>query len=132
MVFGYKFRLLAGISPLIRKQIERYDIRVIIKKILDRWRNSGLSFIVKKKTTTQKVITALKKAKKNPIWKNVIELSDEGLVSSDIIGNPYSAIIDLPFTNVIDGDMIKVLAWYDNEWGYSSRLAEMAIEAGRK
>ncbi|MBN1326266.1 type I glyceraldehyde-3-phosphate dehydrogenase [Candidatus Falkowbacteria bacterium] len=92
---------------------------------------SDFTFLVKKKTTTQKVINILKKAKKNSIWKNVIELSEGGLVSSDIIGNPYSAIIDLPFTNVIKGDMVKILAWYDNEWGYSSRLAEMAVEVGK-
>ena len=53
--------------------------------------------------------------------------SEEPLVSSDIIGTTASAIVDLGLTKVIDGDFVKVIAWYDNEWGYSNRLAEMAL-----
>jgi glyceraldehyde 3-phosphate dehydrogenase len=53
----------------------------------------------------------------------------EPIVSSDIVGLPYSSICDLSMTKVIDGDLVKVLSWYDNEWGYSNRLVEMAILA---
>jgi len=53
-------------------------------------------------------------------------VSDDELVSVDIIGNPHSSIIDAPSTSVIDGTMAKVLAWYDNEWGYACRLVELA------
>jgi glyceraldehyde 3-phosphate dehydrogenase len=52
-------------------------------------------------------------------------------VSADFIGNTASCIVDLPLTKVVDGDMVKVIAWYDNEWGYSHRLAEMALEVGK-
>jgi len=58
--------------------------------------------------------------------KNILAVSDEPLVSSDLIGNTASAIIDLTLTNMIGGNLVKVIAWYDNEWGYSCRLVEMA------
>jgi glyceraldehyde 3-phosphate dehydrogenase len=53
-------------------------------------------------------------------------------VSSDIIGNPHSAVVDLELTKIVDGDLLKVMAWYDNEWAYSCRLIEMAEFVGRK
>jgi glyceraldehyde 3-phosphate dehydrogenase len=58
-------------------------------------------------------------------------VSDEPLVSSDYIGNSHSAIVDLSLTAVIDDDMLKVVAWYDNEWGYSNRLIELVADTGR-
>ena len=57
----------------------------------------------------------------------MLDVTSEPLVSSDIIGNSHSSIVDLSMTKVVDGDLVKVMAWYDNEWGYSSRLVEMAI-----
>jgi len=65
--------------------------------------------------------------------KGILEYSEEPLVSSDIGGSPYSAIFDAPLTSVVDGTQIKVIAWYDNEWGYSNRLVELAakVQAGR-
>jgi glyceraldehyde 3-phosphate dehydrogenase len=92
---------------------------------------SDFTFLIKKKTTKEEINAILKKAAKNPIYKHILEVTEEPLVSSDFIGNQASAIIDLPFTQVVDGDMIKVLAWYDNEWGYSHRLAEIALEVGK-
>jgi glyceraldehyde 3-phosphate dehydrogenase len=88
---------------------------------------SDFTFLLKKKTSVEAVNAVLKKAANNPLWKGIVEVTEEELVSSDFIGNPASAIVDLPFTQVVDGDMVKILAWYDNEWGYSNRLAEMAI-----
>ena len=63
----------------------------------------------------------------------ILEYSEEPLVSSDIVGSPYSAIYDAPLTSVVDGTQIKVIAWYDNEWGYSNRLLELAskVHVGR-
>jgi glyceraldehyde 3-phosphate dehydrogenase len=90
---------------------------------------SDLTFIVAKKTTKEEVNDALMAASKDPKFKNVMKATYEPIVSSDIIGTPYSAVCDLSMTKVIDGDMVKVLAWYDNEWGYSNRLVEMAILA---
>lgn len=92
---------------------------------------ADFTFLLKRKTTVDEVNTVLKKAAKSPLYKNIVEVTEEALVSSDFIGNPASAIVDLPFTQVVDGDMVKVLAWYDNEWGYSHRLAEIAIQVGK-
>jgi glyceraldehyde 3-phosphate dehydrogenase len=57
----------------------------------------------------------------------IIEYSEEPLVSSDIIGNPHSAIFDAPLTQVVRGNLIKVIAWYDNEWGYSARIDDLIV-----
>ena len=69
-------------------------------------------------------------ATKNPLYAGILATTDEPLVSSDIIGRPESAIVDLDLTRVVDGDMVKVLAWYDNEWGYSNRLIEQVKSVG--
>ncbi len=92
---------------------------------------SDFTFLLKKKTTKEEVNAVLTKASKNAIYKGIMLVTNEELVSSDFIGNPASCIVDLPFTQVVDGDMVKVLAWYDNEWGYSNRLVEMAIMVGK-
>ena len=73
----------------------------------------------------------LKKACREPYYEGIIGVTDEELVSSDFIGDPHSCIVDLPLTDVVGGNMIKVVAWYDNEWGYSNRLVELAIDFGK-
>ena len=83
--------------------------------------------LVSKKTSVDEVNQVLTEASKQPKYANVMTVSTEPLVSSDIIGTPYSAIVDAGMTKVVDGDLVKILAWYDNEWGYSNRLVEMAI-----
>lgn len=92
---------------------------------------SDFTFLLKKKTTVEEVNKAIKKAASNIRYKGVLEVTEEPLVSSDFIGNPASCIVDLELTKVVDGDMVKVIAWYDNEWGYSNRLAEMSLEVGK-
>ncbi len=88
---------------------------------------SDITALVDKEVTEDDVNKAFEEAAKNPIYKDVIQVTYEPIVSSDIIGNPYSAIVDLSMTKVIDKNLVKVFAWYDNEWGYSNRLVEMAI-----
>jgi glyceraldehyde 3-phosphate dehydrogenase len=88
---------------------------------------SDLTFLVGTKTTVEEVNNALIEASKKPFYKNALDVTYEPIVSSDIIGSPYSSIVDLTMTRVIDGDLVKVLSWYDNEWGYSNRLVEMAV-----
>jgi glyceraldehyde 3-phosphate dehydrogenase len=83
---------------------------------------SDYTILLKKKTTAEKVNDVFKKAAKNPLFKNIVEVTNEPLVSSDFIGNPASAIVDLGMTKVIDGDFLKLIVWYDNEWGYSNRF----------
>lgn len=92
---------------------------------------SDFTFLLKKKTTAEEVNAAFVAAAKSPLMKGILGVSNVQLVSSDYIGSTYSAVVDLPYTKVIDGDLLKVLAWYDNEWGYSNRLLEMAVTVGR-
>ncbi len=92
---------------------------------------SDLTFILKRNVTVEEINKAFKTAVKEPFYQGILAVTEEELVSSDFIGHPASAIVDLPLTAVVDGDMVKVVAWYDNEWGYSNRLVELAIEVGR-
>ncbi|MFA9262686.1 MAG: type I glyceraldehyde-3-phosphate dehydrogenase [Undibacterium sp.] len=91
---------------------------------------TDFTFVLKKKTTVEEINEALTEASRNPRYAHVLAVTDEPLVSSDFIGNPHSSIVDLSLTKVIDGDLVKVVAWYDNEWGYSNRLVEMAALIG--
>ena len=93
---------------------------------------SDFVIITKKKVTVEQVNNAFKEAAKNPYYQGILDVTEEELVSSDFIGNSHSAIVDLKLTAVIDGNMLKVVAWYDNEWGYSNRLVEMVAEAGKQ
>src|SRR4051812_35708854 len=83
-----------------------------------------LAVLVDKKTSAQDVNAAFKAAADGPL-KNILQYSNEELVSIDFRGNPHSSIVDAPYTGVIDGDFVKVLSWYDNEWGYSSRCVDL-------
>ena len=93
---------------------------------------SDFVFVTKTKVTREQINQAFVEAKDNPIYKGILGVSGyDGiplhLVSSDIIGTTYSAIVDPEFTQVIDGDLVKVLAWYDNEWAYTNRLVEQTV-----
>ncbi|OGC70737.1 hypothetical protein A2602_02820 [candidate division WWE3 bacterium RIFOXYD1_FULL_40_11] len=90
---------------------------------------TDIVMLVEKKTTVEEINQTFIEAKENPIYKGVLDATWEPIVSSDIIKSHYSAIVDLAFTRVVDGDLVKVMAWYDNEWGYSNRLVEIAILA---
>jgi glyceraldehyde 3-phosphate dehydrogenase len=83
-----------------------------------------LNVVVDKKTTGEEVNNALREAANGPL-KDILMVSDAELVSIDFRGNPYSSIVDAAYTKVMDGDFIKVLSWYDNEWGYSSRCVDL-------
>ena len=83
-----------------------------------------LVVIVDKKTTKEEVNAAFKQAADGPL-KNILEYTEAPLVSIDFRGNPHSAILDSLYTHVMDGDFLKVLAWYDNEWGYSNRCVDL-------
>lgn len=91
---------------------------------------SDFTFLVKRKTTIEEVNQVLSLAAKRAPYKGIVGVSTLPLVSTDYVGSPFSAVVDLSFTNVIDGDLVKLLAWYDNEWGYSNRLMEMAVAMG--
>lgn len=82
-------------------------------------------YLLKKKTDIESVNQAFKKAAQGKL-KGIIEASEAELVSSDIVGNPHSAVVDLKMTKLVGKDLLKVIAWYDNEWAYSVRLVELA------
>ena len=82
-------------------------------------------YLLNKKTTLEAVKDAFKKAAKGKM-KGIIEASEAELVSSDIVANPHSAVVDLGMMKLVDGDLLKVIAWYDNEWAYSERLVGLA------
>jgi len=81
--------------------------------------------ILEKEATVDSINAAFKKAASDPNYKGVLEYSDEPLVSRDIVGNPHSCIFDSALTMVLGGKFVKVVGWYDNEWGYSNRCVEL-------
>lgn len=91
---------------------------------------SDITFLLKRKTSVEEVNAALTEAA-NSSLKGIMAVSTDPLVSSDIVGRTESSIVDLPLTQVVDGDMVKVFAWYDNELGYSNRLIEQVIHAAK-
>jgi glyceraldehyde 3-phosphate dehydrogenase len=94
---------------------------------------SDFTFLLKKNVTVEEVNNSLKKAAtENAIYKGILATSEEPLVSSDIIGRSESAIVDLSLTQVVAGNLVKVFAWYDNEWGYANRLVEQVIRVGQR
>ena len=88
---------------------------------------SDVTALLKKNATVDEVNAAFAAAEKDPLYAGVLGVSIAPLVSSDYIGDPRSAIVDPEFTRVVGGNLVKVLAWYDNEWGYAHRLVELAV-----
>jgi glyceraldehyde 3-phosphate dehydrogenase len=91
---------------------------------------TDITVVLKKDTTIEQINEAMKKAEKTYL-KNILATTNEPLVSSDFIGNPASCTVDLALTNVVGGNLVKVVGWYDNEWGYANRLVEMVEKVGR-
>ena len=93
---------------------------------------TDFTFLVSKKTSVEEVNRVFTDAaQNNAIYKGILAVTDEPIVSSDIIGRSESSIVDLSLTQVLDGDMIKIFAWYDNEWGYTNRLVEQVVRVGK-
>lgn len=89
---------------------------------------SDITMLLAKTVTVEEVNNIFKEAANSPKYKGIIGVSEDPIVSSDILKTTYSGIIDLPFTKVVDGDLVKILSWYDNEWGYTCRLIEAVIQ----
>ncbi len=90
---------------------------------------ADLAFVTKKKTSVEEVQKIFKKAAQSARWKGILKITEDQLVSSDIIGESAAAIVDLPYIKVVDGNLVKVLAWYDNEWGYVVTLVQHVLKA---
>jgi glyceraldehyde 3-phosphate dehydrogenase len=91
-----------------------------------------LTVLTEKATTKEEVSAALKKASQSPRLKGLMEYSEVPLVSKDFTGNPASSIVDAAMTDVIGGNLVKVFAWYDNEWGYSNRVIDLVVYIAKK
>lgn len=105
--------------PHLKGKIDGMAIRVPVPVVSF----TDISAIVEKPTTVEEVQAAFKQASETTM-KGMLSYSDEILVSSDFIGSPYSAIFDANYTKVVNGNLVKVFGWYDNEWGYSTRLVD--------
>ena len=92
---------------------------------------SDITAILKRDTTKEELAKLFKSTAKEPYYEGIIGVTDEELVSSDFIGDPHSCIVDLPLIDVVGGNMVKIVAWYDNEWGYSNRLVELTVDFGK-
>ena len=92
---------------------------------------SDFTFLLKRDTTKEEVNDTLKQAAQLPQFQGILDVTEDPFVSSDVIGNPHSSIVDLSLTQVVGGNMVKVVAWYDNEYGYSNRLVEQTIAIGK-
>lgn len=92
---------------------------------------SDFTFLTKRDVTKEEVNAAFTSAAAEPFYQGILDVTEEELVSSDFKGNSHSAIVDLNLTNIVDGNLVKVIAWYDNEWGYSNRLVELTADVGR-
>jgi len=91
---------------------------------------TDFTFVTRRSTSVEEINQIFIDAANDPRYRGILAVTDEPLVSSDIVGRPESSIVDLDMTRVVDGTLVKVLAWYDNEWGYANRLVEETIKAG--
>lgn len=91
---------------------------------------SDFTFVVSKETSVEEINNVFKKSVEQEEYKGILEVTTDPLVSSDIIGNSHSAIVDLTLTQVVGGNLVKVVAWYDNEYGYANRLVEEVLMIG--
>ncbi len=115
------------VLPEMKGKFDGYALRVPTLTVS----YTDFTFLVEKPTTIEAVNAAFQTWAEKPALKGILAVSDVPLVSSDFKGNPHSAIVDLLLTNVIDGDLVKIGAWYDNEWGYSNRYVEQAVAVGK-
>ena len=93
---------------------------------------SDFTFLLKKSTTIEEVNQIFKEEAKQSSYQGILSVTEDPIVSSDIIGNSHSSIVDLSLTQVVGGNMVKVIAWYDNEYGYANRLVEEVVMVGNK
>jgi glyceraldehyde 3-phosphate dehydrogenase len=84
-------------------------------------------FLTEQNTTTKEVNHIFREESRTDRYRGILGVTEEPLVSSDIIKNPHASIVDLSMTQVVDGDLVKVMSWYDNEWGYANQMVKEAL-----
>ncbi len=92
---------------------------------------ADITAVLKRNVTVEEVNRVFERAAAEPYYEGILTVTHDELVSTDFRGNSHSTIVDLPLTDVVGGNMIKVVTWYDNEWGYSNRLVELSVDFGR-
>lgn len=92
---------------------------------------SDFTFVLKENATVEEINNAFRKSSESSQYKGILSVTEDPIVSSDIIGDPHSAIVDLSLTQVVGGNLAKVIAWYDNEYGYAHRLVEEVVLVGK-
>jgi glyceraldehyde 3-phosphate dehydrogenase len=112
----------AEVMPELKGKLDGFAMRVPTPNVSV----VDLNVLVEKKTTAEEVNAAFKKAAAGRL-KGILDVSEVELVSIDFRGNPFSSIVDAPYTKVMDGDFVKVVSWYDNEWGYSNRCVDLLL-----
>jgi glyceraldehyde 3-phosphate dehydrogenase len=119
-------RAIGLVLPELKGKLDGYAMRVPTAdvSVVD------LSAKLRKSTDAEGINAAMKKAAEGPL-KGILQYTDEPLVSIDFLGNPHSSILDGLSTKVMDGNFAKILSWYDNEWGYSNRVVDLALLMGR-
>lgn len=115
------------VLPELKGKLDGYSMRVPTPDV------SVVDFVavLKKDTTNEEVNTALRTAAEEPL-KGILAYTEEPVVSTDMLNNPNSSIVDAELTKVLGGNLVKVVAWYDNEWGYSNRVVDLVAFLGKK
>lgn len=86
-----------------------------------------ITFVATRPTSVEEVNNIFKEAAARPEWQGILTVTEDPIVSSDVLGNPHGSIVDLALTRVVDGDLVKVFSWYDNEWGYGAMLLKHVL-----
>lgn len=113
----------ARVLPELKDKFDGLAIRVpvISGSLID------ITFVAARPTSAEEINSIFKEAAARPEWQGILTVTEEPLVSSDILRNPHGSIVDLALTRVVDGDLVKILSWYDNEWGYCSMLLKHVL-----
>ena len=113
--------------PSLKNKFDGLSIRVPTSVVS----LSDITMVLKRETTKEHINEVFRKATQEPYYQGIVAVSEEPLVSHDYIGNSHSGTVDLLLTNVVGGNLAKIVVWYDNEWGYSNRLVEQVSDTGK-
>lgn len=113
--------------PSLKNHFDGLSVRVPVPTVS----LSDMTFLLRQNVTIEEVNAVIVAAASTARFSGIVGVTNELLVSSDFIGDPHSAVVDLSLTNVVDGNLVKVVAWYDNEWGYSHSLVELCMAMSR-
>jgi len=118
-----------GAAKATVKALPQYENRfngIAIRAPVPSGSISDMVFLTERETTEEEVRSVFREESQTDRYRDVLGASDEEIVSSDIIKDPRASIVDLKMTQVVDGDLVKILSWYDNEWGYSNQMVRVA------